>query len=116
MSAGDDDGTGPRGGEFRDVRRIVAESKDKRRAGRAHVYALEIPFSVIVGAVLGKAIDDHFGIAPWGIALGLVGGIGAAARAVYALIAWQKANDVADEADEAAGKAAAAREAPTRLE
>jgi len=99
--------------EFRDVRRIVAESKDKRRAGRAHVYALEIPFSVIVGAVLGKAVDDHFGVAPWGIAAGLVGGIGAAARAVYALIAWQKANDVADDADAAED---AAKKKAERLE
>lgn len=106
MSPADD--VAPRKNDFRDVRRIVAESKDKRRAGRAHVYALEIPFSVIVGAVLGKAVDDHFGIAPWGIALGLVGGIGAAARAVYALIAWQKANDVEDAAADAADAAARA--------
>lgn len=75
-----------------DLRSIV-ENKDnrhRREAGRAQLYALEIPVSVIVGAVLGKLVDDHFPVAPWGITIGLLAGLGAAGRAIYRVILWQR--------------------------
>lgn len=85
----------------RDVRQLVRESRDKRQASRAHIYALEIPFSVIFGCAVGKAVDDHWGVAPWGISIGLLAGVGAAVRGVLALIAWQKLNDERDEREAA---------------
>ncbi len=77
---------------YRDLHSIAVdtENRAKRNAGRAHLYALEIPMSVIIGAVLGKFVDDHFGIAPIGISVGLVAGLAAAIRAIVAVIAWQK--------------------------
>jgi F0F1-type ATP synthase assembly protein I len=91
-----DDDDGAPAGRYRDVRRIVAEGKDKRRAGKAQLYALEIPVAVILGAVLGHVVDDHFGVAPWGVSVGLAAGVGAAIRAIVRLIAWQKQNDRED--------------------
>lgn len=99
-----------RDAKYRDLRQVVEESKDRRRAGKAHIYALEIPMSVIVGAVAGKFADDHFGIAPWGIGIGLVAGVGAAVRAVVNLIRWMKINDAEDENDAAKKQQTEARD------
>jgi F0F1-type ATP synthase assembly protein I len=78
--------------QYRDLRVIAEDERNRhrRQAGRAHMYALEIPVSVIVGAVLGKLLDDHFHIAPWGITIGLLAGLGAAGRAIYRIIQWQR--------------------------
>jgi F0F1-type ATP synthase assembly protein I len=78
--------------QYRDLRAIAEDERNrlKRQAGRAHLHALEIPMSVIVGAVLGKLADDHFHIAPIGITVGLISGVGAAINAIVRLIAWQK--------------------------
>ncbi len=105
-----------RDAKYRDLRQVVEESKDRRRAGKAHLYALEIPMSVIVGAVAGKFADDHFGIAPWGIGIGLIAGVGAAIRSVVNLIGWMKINDAEDETDAAKKQAAqqAAQQAEAR--
>ena len=84
--------------KYRDLRQVVEESRDSRRAGKAHIYALEIPMAVIVGAVAGKFVDDRFGVAPWGVGIGLLAGLGAAVRSVYRLIQWMKAEAAADEA------------------
>lgn len=94
-----------RDAKYRDLRQIVAENKDKRQAGKAHLYALEIPVAVIVGAVLGKFVDDHFAVEPWGVTVGLLTGVGAAIRSIVKLIAFMKANDAADD-DAAAAKGA----------
>lgn len=82
--------------KYRDLRQISADSRDKRMATRGHVYALEIPFSVIVGCVLGTLVDDHFGTAPWGFAAFLAAGIGAAVRSIVRIIRWQKSIDDAE--------------------
>jgi F0F1-type ATP synthase assembly protein I len=84
--------------KYRDLREIAEDERNrqKREGGRAHLYALEIPTSVIVGAVLGKIADDHFHIAPIGITLGLLAGIGAAVRAIIKVIAWQKSLSAGD--------------------
>jgi len=86
--------TGPEH-RFKDLRAIAHDERNrhKRQAGRAHIYALEIPFSVIVGAVIGSAVDDYFKIAPWGLAVFLIAGVAAAARAIYRVIQWQKTLD-----------------------
>ena len=78
--------------KYRDLRAIAEDERNrqKREGGRAHLYALEIPTSVIVGAVLGKLADDKFDIAPVGIIVGLLAGLGAAVRAIVRVIAWQK--------------------------
>lgn len=68
----------------------MAEHRAKREASRGQLYVLEIPTSVIVGAVLGKLVDDHFNTSPWGFAVFLTAGIGAAIRAVVGVIRWQK--------------------------
>lgn len=73
-----------------DMKHLMAEHRAKRDAGRGQLYALEIPTSVIVGCVLGKLADDHFGIAPWGFVVGLIAGLGAAVRAIVGIIRWQK--------------------------
>ena len=88
--------------QYRDLRAIAEDERHrlKRQAGKAHLYALEIPMSVIVGAVLGKLADDHFHIAPIGITVGLISGVGAAINAIVRLIAWQKSLS-ADERDDA---------------
>jgi F0F1-type ATP synthase assembly protein I len=86
--------------QYRDLRSIADDERHrmKRQAGKAHLYALEIPMSVIVGAVLGKLADDHFHIAPVGITVGLLAGLGAAINAIVRLIAWQKSLSAADDA------------------
>lgn len=73
-----------------DLQQLMQEHRAKRDAGRGQLYALEIPTAVIVGCVLGKLADDHFGIAPVGITVGLVAGLGAAIRAIIGIIRWQK--------------------------
>ena len=78
---------------YRDLKQVVKDGRQQRDAGRVHLYALEIPTSVIVGCVLGQLADTHLGVAPWGFWVGLAAGTGAAVRAVVRLIAWQKAND-----------------------
>ncbi|MDP2343245.1 MAG: AtpZ/AtpI family protein [Deltaproteobacteria bacterium] len=83
---------------YRDLREVVKEGRQKRDAGRAQLYALEIPTSVIVGCILGQLADTHLGVAPWGFPIGLLAGLGAAVRAIVRLIAWQKANDPDDDA------------------
>ncbi len=82
--------------KYRDLRQIAADGRDKRTATRGHIYALEIPFSVIVGCVLGTFVDDRFGTAPWGFALFLAAGTGAAVRAIVRVIRWQRSLDEAD--------------------
>ncbi len=94
----DDDDAAAAG--YRDLRQVVKEGRSKRDAGRAHLYALEIPTSVIVGCVLGQLADTHLGVAPWGFPAGLVLGVATSVRAIVRLIAWQKANDP-DEAEPA---------------
>jgi F0F1-type ATP synthase assembly protein I len=84
--------------QYRDLRQMTADARDQRTATRGHVYALEIPFSVIVGCVLGSLVDEHFGVAPWGFAGGLAAGIGAAVRSIARLIRWQRAVDAAEPA------------------
>jgi F0F1-type ATP synthase assembly protein I len=84
--------------KYRDLRQIADDARDQRRATRGHVYALEIPFSVITGCVLGALVDDHFGTAPWGFAAFLAAGVGAAVRAVVRIIRWQRALDTDDDA------------------
>lgn len=79
--------------QYRDLRQIAADGRDQRTATRGHVYALEIPFSVIVGCVLGSLVDDRFGVAPWGFGVGLAAGTGAAVRAIVRLIRWQRQLD-----------------------
>ena len=88
-----DEPVAPKAAGYRDLREVVKDGRQKRDAGRVHLYALEIPTSVIVGAVLGQLADTHLGVAPWGFWVGLAAGIGASVRAVVRLIAWQKAND-----------------------
>lgn len=90
--------SGWRDKKYRDLREIAEDERNrhKREGGRAHLYALEIPTSVIVGAVLGKLADDHFHIAPVGIVLGLLAGVGAAVRAIIKVIAWQKSLSAGD--------------------
>lgn len=68
----------------------MAEHRAQREASRGQLYVLEIPTAVIVGAVLGKLVDDHFGCAPWGFAVFLTAGVGASIRAVLGVIRWQK--------------------------
>ena len=82
--------------KYRDLRQIADDARDHRTATRGHVYALEIPFSVITGCVLGTLVDDHFGTAPWGFAAFLAAGIGAAVRSIVRIIRWQKGLDDAD--------------------
>jgi F0F1-type ATP synthase assembly protein I len=84
---------------YRDLQSIALDegNRAKRNAGRAHIYALEIPFSVIIGVVLGKFVDDHFQTAPYGLTIGLVAGLAAAVRAIMAVIAWQKSLSSGDE-------------------
>jgi F0F1-type ATP synthase assembly protein I len=94
--------------QYRDLRQMTADAREQRTATRGHVYALEIPFSVIVGCVLGTLVDEHFGVAPWGFAGGLAAGIGAAVRSIARLIRWQRAVDAA-ETTESAEPAAASR-------
>jgi F0F1-type ATP synthase assembly protein I len=81
---------------YRGLREVVKDGRDKRNAARGHLYALEIPASVIVGVVLGVAIDKQFGTAPWGFVGGLLAGLGAAVRAIVRIIAWQKELDAHD--------------------
>ncbi len=83
---------------YRDLRQVVRDGRQQRDAGRAHLYALEIPTSVIVGCVLGQLADTHLGVAPWGFPFGLAVGVAAAVRAIVRLIAWQKANDADEDA------------------
>ncbi len=73
-----------------ELQRLMDEHRAKRDAGRGQLYALEIPTAVIVGCVLGKLADDHFQIAPVGITVGLIAGLGAAVRAIFGIIRWQK--------------------------
>jgi F0F1-type ATP synthase assembly protein I len=87
---------GWRNRRYRDLRQIAHDARDQRTATRGHVYALEIPFSVIVGCVIGTVVDDHFGTAPWGFAAFLCAGIGAAVRAIVRIIRWQRLLDDAD--------------------
>ncbi len=84
---------GWRNRQYRDLRQIAADGRDQRNATRGHVYALEIPFSVIVGCVLGTLVDDRFGVAPWGFSVGLLAGIGSAVRAIVRIIRWQRSLD-----------------------
>jgi F0F1-type ATP synthase assembly protein I len=86
--------------KYRDLRQISADARDQRTATRGHVYALEIPFSVIIGCVLGTLVDDHFGTAPWGFAVFLAAGVGAAVRSIVRIIRWQKSLDDADDAND----------------
>jgi F0F1-type ATP synthase assembly protein I len=78
--------------QYRDLRAIAEDERGrlKRRAGRVHLAALEIPMSVIVGVVLGNAVDERFHVAPIGITVGLLAGVGAAVNAIARIIAWQK--------------------------
>lgn len=91
--------------QYRDLRAIAEDERNrmKRQAGKAHLYALEIPMSVIVGAVLGKLADDHFHIAPIGITVGLIAGLGAAINAIVRVIAWQKSLSSTDDAPTSPG-------------
>ncbi|HEY1101225.1 MAG TPA: hypothetical protein VGF99_19955 [Myxococcota bacterium] len=73
-----------------ELQKLMDEHRAKRDAGRGQLYALEIPTSVITGCVLGKLVDDHFHVAPWGFVVGLVAGLGNAVRAVVNIIRWQK--------------------------
>lgn len=84
--------------KYRDLRQIADDARDHRTATRGHVYALEIPFSVITGCVLGTLVDDHFGTAPWGFSVFLAAGIGAAVRSIVRIIRWQQRLDAVDEA------------------
>lgn len=87
-----------------ELQKLMDEHRAKRDAGRGQLYALEIPTAVIVGCVLGKLADDHFGIAPVGITIGLTAGLGAAVRAIVGIIRWQKSlptsGDVAVDTDD----------------
>lgn len=100
--------------QYRDLRAIADDERNrmKRQAGKAHLYALEIPMSVIVGAVLGKLADDHFHIAPIGITVGLIAGLGAAISAIVRVIAWQKSLSAAEHHD-ATPPAGEDRDGPT---
>lgn len=84
--------------KYRDLRAIAEDERNrtKREGGRAQLYALEIPTSVIIGAVLGKLADDSFHIEPIGITVGLLAGIGAAVRAMVRMIAWHKGLSASD--------------------
>jgi F0F1-type ATP synthase assembly protein I len=77
---------------YRDLDTVATapDAKANRHATRMHVYALELPMSVIVGAMLGHWADRQWHIAPWGITIGLVAGIGAAVRSIVRLIEYQK--------------------------
>ena len=88
--------------KYRDLRQISEDARGNRTATRGHVYALEIPFSVITGCVLGTLVDDHFGTAPWGFAAFLAAGIGAAVRSIVRIIRWQKHLDAVEDAQQAA--------------
>ena len=79
--------------QYRDLRAIAEDERGrlKRRAGRVHLAALEIPMSVIIGVVLGHAVDERFHVAPIGLIVGLLAGTGAAINAMVRIIAWQKA-------------------------
>jgi F0F1-type ATP synthase assembly protein I len=77
---------------YRDLDAVARDrdAKAARQATRIHVYALELPMSVIVGAVLGAWADRSLDIAPWGITVGLIAGVGAAVRSIIRLIDYQK--------------------------
>jgi F0F1-type ATP synthase assembly protein I len=85
--------------QYRDLRQVAVDAKEQRAATRAHLFALEIPFSVIVGAVLGSAIDERWDSAPWGFAVFLLAGIAAAVRTVVRLVRFQHAVDRQSEQD-----------------
>lgn len=97
---------------YRDVKEIMAAGRDKRQAGRAHLYALEIPISFIFCVVVGSVVDRKFAVAPWGIGVGIFLGIASAARAVIGLIRWQKQNEALEAADEAARAASGEGQQP----
>lgn len=105
----DDDRNRDGSGSYRDLQQKVKDGRPQRNAGRAHLYALEIPTSVIVGCVLGKLADDHFGIGPWGFVVGLLAGLGSAVRSIVRLVAWQKKNDEFDDAEHARDRGPDAR-------
>jgi F0F1-type ATP synthase assembly protein I len=92
---------------YRDVQEIMAAGRDKRQAGRAHLYALEIPISFIFCVVVGSVVDRKFGVAPWGVGVGIFLGVASAARAVLGLIRWQRDNEALEAKEEAARAAQA---------
>jgi F0F1-type ATP synthase assembly protein I len=77
-------------GAYRDVNAQAHEAAPKRHATRIHAYAIELPMGVIVGAALGAWVDKTWSVAPWGIAVGLVAGIGASVRSVVRLIRYYR--------------------------
>ena len=89
--------------KYQDLRSIAHDERNraKRTATRVHMYALEMPFSVVVGAVLGSLADKRWGIAPWGVWVGLGLGVAAAVRAVLRMVQLQRSLDGADTATEA---------------
>jgi F0F1-type ATP synthase assembly protein I len=88
--------SGWRNRQYRDLRQIAADAREQRTATRGHIYALEIPFSVIIGCVLGTVVDDRFGTAPWGFVVFLCAGVAAAVRSIVRIIRWQQSLDDAD--------------------
>ncbi len=91
---------------YRDLRAIAEDEQNRarRNAGRGYMFALEIPFSVIVGAVLGKFLDDTFNTAPYGFAVFLCAGVAASVRAIMRVIAWQKSLDAPASSSSSSGQ------------
>lgn len=62
--------------------------KQMRGAG----IGLEIAISIILGLYLGQLCDERFGSEPVGALIGFFSGLGAACRALYRLVQFERVN------------------------
>ena len=68
------------------------DPKQLRQLGSFGAVGLEIGIAVGIGAAIGHYLDTRFGLAPWGMALGLFSGIGAAIKALCRVVSrYQRA-------------------------
>jgi len=60
-------------------------SKDSLRQGMGFAFRLgtELVAAVMIGALMGYAVDYYFGTKPWGILVGLIFGLAAGCLTVY---------------------------------
>lgn len=86
--------------------RLQQEREEKNQLYRLYtrtsIGALEVGLSVIVGALMGSYVDDHWWThKPYGLYIGFVAGCAAAVRQLYRLVKTEQARQEREEAKEA---------------